>query len=454
MAKKPAAFRIGKVKGYIRGAIWYLAYHEDGRRRRPRVGPDKEAARQLAAQVNAQLQTGAPAALSFEPIGIAELRQRWLDHHEHVLRSSVQTINRYRTATDHLLRYLESRPVRHASHFQDRHAEQFIRHLRGLSVSPNGHAHTLKRPLMDKGLRYILECCRALFNFAIKRRHLPPYASNPFHVLEIDRIPIEQARPITLFTAEQERAFFEACDDWQFPVFLTLSLTGLRPGELAHLLLPDDLDLDQALLRVRNKVGLAWQIKTRNERDIPLVPELVDVLRVSLKGRRTGPVVLRRSKCGPMSWPTTLDVSKTALERELAVRVVAHEREQGQLPTRLERSRLARRIWQEIGIVKGDRIRVEFMRLTRAIGLPTYTAPKLLRHQFATTLQEARVDPLIRNELMGHVAAGERSAGHGLGMTSVYTHTRPETRREQLLSALSTREAVVVARNWLNHHSV
>ena len=454
MAKKPAAFRIGKVKGYIRGAIWYLAYHEDGRRRRPRVGPDKEAARQLAAQVNAQLQTGAPAALSFEPIGIAELRQRWLDHHEHVLRSSVQTINRYRTATDHLLRYLESRPVRHASHFQDRHAEQFIRHLRGLSVSPNGHAHTLKRPLMDKGLRYILECCRALFNFAIKRRHLPPYASNPFHVLEIDRIPIEQARPITLFTAEQERAFFVACDDWQFPVFLTLALTGLRPGELAHLLLPDDLDLDQALLRVRNKVGLAWQIKTRNERDIPLVPELVDVLRVSLKGRRTGPVFLRRSKCGPMSWPTTLDVSKTALERELAVRVVAHEREQGQLPTRLERSRLARRVWQEIGIVKGDRIRVEFMRLTRAIGLPTCTAPKVLRHQFATTLQEGRVDPLIRNELMGHVAAGERSAGHGLGMTSVYTHTRPETRREQLLSALASREAVAVARNWLKHHSV
>ena len=29
------------------------------------------------------------------------LRDRWLQHHELALRSSVQTINRYRTATDH-----------------------------------------------------------------------------------------------------------------------------------------------------------------------------------------------------------------------------------------------------------------------------------------------------------------------------------------------------------------
>ena len=68
------------------------------------------------------------------------------------------------------------------------------------------------------------------------------------------------------------------------------------------------------------------------------------------------------------------------------------------------------------------------MRLTRAIGLPGCTAPKVLRHQFATALQEGRVDPLVRNLLMGHAAAGDAGAGHGLGMTAVYTHTRPETR--------------------------
>jgi hypothetical protein len=47
---------------------------------------------------------------------------------------------------------------------------------------------------------------------------------------------------------------------------------------------------------------------------------------------------------------------------------------------------------------------------------------------------------------MGHVAARERKSGHGLAMTAVYTHTRPEIRREQLLEALAGRPAAEVAR--------
>jgi hypothetical protein len=101
------SFRSGKVKAYRRGQVWYLCYHEHGRRHRPRVGTNREAARQLAAQINAQLEVGAPAALSFEPVSIGELRQRWLTHHEQVQRSSLHSVARYRTATDHLLRFLD-----------------------------------------------------------------------------------------------------------------------------------------------------------------------------------------------------------------------------------------------------------------------------------------------------------------------------------------------------------
>jgi len=111
------SFRIGKVQAYLRGKVWYLCYCENGQRHRPRVGDDRKAARQLAAQINGQLAVGAPAALSFEPIAIPQLRDRWLEHHEQVLRSSLQTIARYRTATNFLLRFLDERPVRHASQF-------------------------------------------------------------------------------------------------------------------------------------------------------------------------------------------------------------------------------------------------------------------------------------------------------------------------------------------------
>ena len=77
----------------------------------------------------------------------------------------MQTINRYHTATDHLLRFLEVRPVHYGSQLQASHAEEFVRSLRGLRVSPKGREHTTKRPLLGKGLRYILECCRTLFNY-------------------------------------------------------------------------------------------------------------------------------------------------------------------------------------------------------------------------------------------------------------------------------------------------
>jgi len=50
--KTSVAFRVGKVLACRRGQVWYLCYHEHGQRRRPRVGPNQEAARQFAAQIN------------------------------------------------------------------------------------------------------------------------------------------------------------------------------------------------------------------------------------------------------------------------------------------------------------------------------------------------------------------------------------------------------------------
>ena len=74
---KSTSFRIGKVRDDLRGRTWCLTYLENGRRLRPRVGTDRDAARQLAAQVNAQLEVSAPTAFSFESTRIDELQQRW-----------------------------------------------------------------------------------------------------------------------------------------------------------------------------------------------------------------------------------------------------------------------------------------------------------------------------------------------------------------------------------------
>ena len=443
------SFRIGRVRGDLRGKVWYLTYHENGTRHRPRVGSNKQSARQLAAQINSQLEVGVPAALSFEPISVVELQHHWLQHHEQVLRSSVHTINRYRSATGHLQSFLrDSRLAQTTSNFRPHHSEQFVGYLRTMKVAPNGHPHTRKRPLLDKGIKFILQSCRSMFNYAIKHRHLSPYAENPFSVLELDRMPIENAKPIVIFTPAQEQEFLAACDDWQFPLFLLLTLTGLRPGELTHLLLPDDLDFDAGWLYVRNKPRLGWQVKARNERDIPLVPPLVEVLRVVIGSRVSGPVFLRRrfsnGELPPLNGSSTM-----MLERELAMRASPLETQETGSLSRQESLRRARTVWRDAGYVKTDRIRTEFMRLTRKIGLTEFTAPKLLRHLFATSLQDANVDPLIRCELMGHATQATRGSGHSLGMTATYTHSRPETKRRQLESASMPGPAVAVAESWL-----
>src|SRR5262249_57767130 len=130
---------------------------QHGQRYRPRIGTDPHGAWQMAAQINAQLEPAIPAAWSVQSLSIPALRERWLEYHEQVLRSSPQTVARYRTATAHLLRFLESHPVGSACHFRSSHAEAFVHYLRCLEVAPNGHAHAAKRPLLDPAIHYSLQ---------------------------------------------------------------------------------------------------------------------------------------------------------------------------------------------------------------------------------------------------------------------------------------------------------
>lgn len=226
-------------------------------------------------------------------------------------------------------------------------------------------------------------------------------------------------------------------------------MTGLRPGELIHLLLPTDLDLTEGWLYVRNKPRLGWQVKTRNERAVPLVPVLVDVLKHTVAGRSTGPV-FRQRRCADGHEPPLSGRSAEWLEGELERRTSRREKETSASPDRHDRLAIAQTIWRDVGALKEDWVRKEFMLITRAIGLPTITAPKTLRHTFATALQDANVDPLVRNELMGHAPAYLGMYGGSLGMTGVYTHTRPETKRRQLEAALKERVSNAVASAWID----
>ena len=163
----------------------------------------------MGAQINGQLEVG-PAALSYEPISVPELRYQWLDQHEQVRRSALGTINRYRTATEHLLTFIEKAcPVRDACDFRPRQATEFVRYLRTIRWCRMAIPRR-KRPLLDSGIKYILETCCSLFNYAQKNRHLSPYSENPFRTIEVSRMPVEECRPIVAFNEEQQCKFLKS----------------------------------------------------------------------------------------------------------------------------------------------------------------------------------------------------------------------------------------------------
>src|SRR5262245_21748808 len=283
-------FRVGRVSVYLHHGAWWIYYRDGGQPVRRKVAEDRDEAETIAAQVNAQLATGAPTLLSFQPVGVPELRRQFLDYHEHVLKSSVATLRRYRAATQHLEEFTARQPRPPQAH--DLRPDAFACYLRQLEVTPNGHRNTARRRLRDKAVQFLLETCRSMYNFALKRRHLPPYAGNPLGELPLDRLKVEDAKPIFVFDAGTELAFFRAACDWAFPIHFTLAKTGLRVGELVHLLI-EEVDLEGGWLFVRNKTELGWRVKTGTERSVPLLREVVAVLRVVIGNRRAGPVFLR-----------------------------------------------------------------------------------------------------------------------------------------------------------------
>ncbi len=421
---------VGKVSVFFRGASWHIYYREDGKARRIRIGPDRKEAEKRAAEVNAQLAHGIPSAYGFERVTVGELVKLWIEHHELVLRSSVATVRRYRSAVEHLLRFVrQNHPRLTADAFNPAIAESFVKFLRRSKVSPNGHAKTKKRPLRDKGVVFVLGACRSLFNYAARQRRLPPYARNPFSDIGIERMKVEDSKPTGVLTEVEEAAFLTACDAWQFSVFFTMAFTGLRPGELCHLLV-EDVDLRARILHVRNRPELGWKTKTRSERRIYLFDELLDVVRRAAGDRACGPLFLA-PRFGPGNGtPPLAGKDLRTLAQELQRRIAERSERDGATATRLMEAKVARELWRDMGATTPKLMRRGFMKITKRIGRPDLTCPKVFRHGMATAMQAAGVDPFVRKEIIGHTR---------LETTGIYTHTAEATLGREMVKAARTR---------------
>lgn len=83
-----------------------------------------------------------------------------------------------------------------------------------------------------------------------------------------------------------------------------------------------------------------------------------------------------------------------------------------------------------MGAITPKEVRREFIRVARKIGRRDLTCPKLWRHQMATAMQEASVDPFARKEIIGHTR---------LETTALYTHTREATLGREIAKVVQLR---------------
>jgi integrase len=75
-----------------------------------------------------------------------------------------------------------------------------------------------------------------MYHFGIRHQILQRHFTNPFSAAGLGKLRIRDAKPIFVFTAEQELSFLEAACQWQFPIQFLLAKTGIRSGELAKLI--------------------------------------------------------------------------------------------------------------------------------------------------------------------------------------------------------------------------
>ncbi len=413
--------RIGRVTVYRRGKAYSLYYRETGKSVRRKVDGNLAVARATASRVNASLEEGSPSPFGFTRVTVEEVVPLFTSHAEEVQGLALRTVDRYRAALEHFRRFVRSQPrVLTADQVTQATVDDFVKWFRRLPRARNGAATGKEGRYTPAGIRFVLCVCRTMFNWARKRRYLPPYTENPFSTFPIDKTFRAEGAPVRLFTGEERRAFFEASDDWQRSIFFVLAVYGLRVGELTHLLV-SDVELGEGILHVRSKPVLFWSVKTGRERLLPLIPEMTRLFRRLIGGRAEGFVFLNR-KCaqGKVSLPERFDSPAAFAERLQTI--AAEARAAGATSEKAVRRRVAAFL-RTIGQIPEKRIRQEFMKVAAKIGRSDVTRAHSLRHLFSTRAQELGVNPLLVQGLLGHTT---------LQMTEKYTHFSADVQREAI----------------------
>lgn len=370
--------RIGRVSIYRRGRTYYICYRENRKTVRRNIDGNLATARATASRANTSLEEGSPSPFGYKSITVEELISEFLSHCEEVKGLAMRTLDRYRAALEHFKEFSRSRSSgTTADRVDETTVDEFVKWLRKQSRAANGADSGDQDRYADSGIKFILSVCRTAFSWASKRRYLAPYSDNPFSTISIEKTFKKKQEETRIFSPEEERAFFEACDDWQRPIFLMLALYGLRVGELTHLRI-SDVKLEESTFVIRSKPEMFWAVKTQRERTLPVLPELTTLFERLINGRGEGFLLVKREFAERENQPP----EKFGSAREFSVRLqkLAEEARVNGANGDKEVKRKITTFLREMGQIPEKRVRQEFMKLTRKIGCPEITRAHSLRH--------------------------------------------------------------------------
>jgi integrase len=415
--------RIGPVTIYKRGLSYFLYYREKGVSQRTKVDGNLAVARATASKVSSALANLRPSPIGHRRTSPREMVSCFLDYVSAVQKLSLRTQDRYRAALDRFLDFCKDSGITAVDAVSETTIEDFVRWLRGQTRTRNGSAKGKRSAYKLGGVKFVLSTCRTAFNWANRRRMLPPFTENPFKSFPIDKLRDrnEGDGEPRVFSAAQERAFFDACSDWQRAIFVSLATFGLRVGELTHLLV-EDVDLEAGVIEIRSKPELYWHVKTGRRRKLPLPPEMRSLLVRQIDGRKSGFLFLNEGFYRGLRHPqfefASPKVFKAHLQKIAADAMVTKPE-----ATEREIRRAVAAFCRTMGQIPEKRIRLELIKLTKRIGCPEFTRAHDFRHLFARRAQEAGMNPLLVQDMLGHAT---------MDMTRRYTHFGLEAMREAL----------------------
>jgi site-specific recombinase XerD len=245
---------------YKRKDIWYLDFQYKGRRIRRKIGKLKSMAEFALKDVEVKIVKDELGILRKE-INIDKFIDGYLSYIK--VNKREKTAIRYREIIEHFKKFIrESEAVRLSEITPlliEKYKQERLKLIKPITVN------------------YELDLLKAFFKRAIKDNYIK---ENPLD--DIERLKVTSKQP-RFFAEEELREILIHCEKRDYPVFLALTSTGMRLGELINLEW-EDVDLERRAITIRVKDF--WEPKNSKPRAIPMTNKLVEVLKELQRGSR------------------------------------------------------------------------------------------------------------------------------------------------------------------------